>query len=688
MKFFTARYISRLTILFAVVCLFGVSSHLVHASSAITVGGSPRFGALVGTKLYVLDYGSSTVTVIDTTTNKVNGTITAGSGMYSAVPVGTMLYIMNSNDGTVSVVDTTTDTITKTITVGNYPNGATAVGTTLYVNNNGSNSISIVDTTTNAVTNTLNLTSQPYASVVIGGKLYVLLNNSVADIDTSSNTITTTIPVVDGGSFMIADGTKLYVINAGNQTVSDIDTTTDTVTATISTPGSSMRSPTIVGNNLYVLNYSDGSITVVDTTSDTVSGVITSLSYPDTAMSVGSNLYVFGDPSDTVYIIDTTNNTVTNSIPINGDPIAENLVGSDFYTDNANAGTVSVFDTTSDTIVGVPPPVFESADITGTTLTLSYDENLSSLSVPSTSDFSVSGTTGKDTTLIGVSNVAVNGQNIVLTISGTTPGCDDQVSVSYTPGTHPIEDQTGSSAIALSNSYVNSHELCRVIYTVGPHGSLIGNTEQSVAQNNDGTPVTALPDGGYEFLSWSDGSTQNPRTDTDVAGDISVTATFALTYVPETPVVPPASAPILITIPVVVTTSTNGGGGGSSSSANTGVVGCVSNDLYSPITGQKCPVQQTGSTPSPSSAPYLTFTKNLKEGMDDSDVARLEHFLNTHNFPVATTGWGSLNGETTVFGAKTVKALKLFQESINLPATGYFGPMTRAYVNNLLPGGK
>src|SRR5207244_8163414 len=41
-----------------------------------------------------------------------------------------------------------------------------------------------------------------------------------------------------------------------------------------------------------------------------------------------------------------------------------------------------------------------------------------------------------------------------------------------------------------------------------------------------GTPVTAVPNIGYHFVNWSDSSIQNPRTDTNVMMDITVTANF------------------------------------------------------------------------------------------------------------------------------------------------------------------
>ena len=63
-------------------------------------------------------------------------------------------------------------------------------------------------------------------------------------------------------------------------------------------------------------------------------------------------------------------------------------------------------------------------------------------------------------------------------------------------------------------------------YDPGTHGSISGNTSQTVGTGSNGTPVQVIPNTGYTFLRWSDGSTTNPRTDTNVSSDISVTATY------------------------------------------------------------------------------------------------------------------------------------------------------------------
>ncbi|MHB8710541.1 MAG: peptidoglycan-binding domain-containing protein [Minisyncoccota bacterium] len=78
----------------------------------------------------------------------------------------------------------------------------------------------------------------------------------------------------------------------------------------------------------------------------------------------------------------------------------------------------------------------------------------------------------------------------------------------------------------------------------------------------------------------------------------------------------------------------------------------------------------------------FSFTHNLSVNQTNADVKALQQFLNAHGFTVATKGPGSPGHETTKFGAGTYAALVKFQKSQGLPATGWFGPMTR----NKIPG--
>ena len=75
-----------------------------------------------------------------------------------------------------------------------------------------------------------------------------------------------------------------------------------------------------------------------------------------------------------------------------------------------------------------------------------------------------------------------------------------------------------------ANFAINTYTLT---YTAGANGGITGTTPQTVNHGASGTAVTAVPTSGYHFVNWSDASTANPRTDTNVTANISVTANFA-----------------------------------------------------------------------------------------------------------------------------------------------------------------
>jgi surface protein len=61
-------------------------------------------------------------------------------------------------------------------------------------------------------------------------------------------------------------------------------------------------------------------------------------------------------------------------------------------------------------------------------------------------------------------------------------------------------------------------------YAVGANATLIGNGTQTIIAGDDGASVEIVPDAGYVFTGWSDGSTDNPRTDSNVSADVTATA--------------------------------------------------------------------------------------------------------------------------------------------------------------------
>ena len=72
---------------------------------------------------------------------------------------------------------------------------------------------------------------------------------------------------------------------------------------------------------------------------------------------------------------------------------------------------------------------------------------------------------------------------------------------------------------------VNTYTLS---YTAGAGGAITGVATQTVAHGSGGTAVEAVPEEGYHFVQWSDGSVENPRLDLEVTADLAVTAEFAV----------------------------------------------------------------------------------------------------------------------------------------------------------------
>ena len=213
-----------------------------------------------------------------------------------------------------------------------------------------------------------------------------------------------------------------------------------------------------------------------------------------------------------------------------------------------------------------------------------------------------------------------------------------------------------------SSSYLIPRTLT---YTAGSGGSLSGSTTQTVNDGSNGAAVIAVPHTGYQFTSWSDHSTQNPRTDTDITHDISVEALFTATSVP--PVVPPLPG------------GGGGGGGGSVAASCTApevwssqTLGCqlpgtlnachdpkalnynpggtADNALCNYTTG--APLTLTGQ-PTPVTVADCPFFTYANVGSKGPNVTRIQTFLNQY-----------VNAKLTLdgsYGPATKKAVETFQ---------------------------
>jgi serine protease len=106
--------------------------------------------------------------------------------------------------------------------------------------------------------------------------------------------------------------------------------------------------------------------------------------------------------------------------------------------------------------------------------------------------------------------------------SATAPADPTRTGYTFTGWDTPFDNVTGNLTVTAQYE-INSYTLT---YTAGANGSISGTTSQTVDHGSDGTSVEAVPDSGYLFSQWSDGSTENLRTDAGVTSDVTVEAVF------------------------------------------------------------------------------------------------------------------------------------------------------------------
>jgi YVTN family beta-propeller protein len=283
--------------------------------------------------LYVANYSSNNVSVIDINSNTVIATIPVGSNPYAVAvnPAEARAYVANGGDNAVSVIDTNMNNIIATMPVGDTPT-ALAInpsGSRVYVSNFRSYNVSVIDTNTNSVITTIPLVGQlGFLSVnPAGTRLYVACwqNGTVAVIDTNTNAVIATISVGTSprGVAINPSGTRVYVVNQGSSTVSVIDTSSNVVIATVAVGNNSLFaavSPS--GSLVYVTNQVSNTVSVIDANTNAVVATISVNSPEGVAMNPsGTHVYVANNFNNTVSVIDTNTNTVIATIPVGNSPI-------------------------------------------------------------------------------------------------------------------------------------------------------------------------------------------------------------------------------------------------------------------------------------------------------------------------------------------------------------------------------
>ena len=151
----------------------------------------------------------------------------------------------------------------------------------------------------------------------------------------------------------------------------------------------------------------------------------------------------------------TANNETSITISgLNSDTAYDIYVVAEDSTGNLQTDLVKLNVTTTAADPGdTTPPSVSSVSVNGSTLVLTYNENLDEISVPLNTDFKVKvNGIEQEVTL----NPSITGAKVTITLAELVKS-GDTVTISYIPGTNPIKDLAGNKAATLVGLPVTNH---------------------------------------------------------------------------------------------------------------------------------------------------------------------------------------------------------------------------------------
>jgi YVTN family beta-propeller protein len=326
-----------------------------------TIGSCPD-----GKKVYVGNYGSNSVSVIDTTTRTVIETITGISSPVGVAcnPSSTRMYVVGSSE--VAVIDTASNIIVDRISIpSSPPYGPFGValdpkGTKIYITGyTATSNVYVIDAAINTIIDTIPVRSTPTGVEVhpSGRTLWVTEygDNTVSVVNVATKAITT-IPVGINPTYLAfhPEQPRAYVTNRGDGTVSVIDTETLTVSNTIPVGNDSGGIRVVQTGNtkfqVWVVSSFDNRISIIDPATETVFRTLSTGNFP---YAFGNFIvpdqspppiraYIANAGTDNVSVIDTSTNTVITTTSVVGYPygVAVHPLESEVFVVNFGLGTI------------------------------------------------------------------------------------------------------------------------------------------------------------------------------------------------------------------------------------------------------------------------------------------------------------------------------------------------------------
>lgn len=280
-------------------------------------------GVAAAATLYVTNTKSDSISIIDTITFEVTGTIPLGPGKPNRVafhPGGKTAWVVYDKSHDLGVVDAEAQRLLKRVKIGGNPYNLSFSpdGKYLYVldwaSETSGDDVIVYDLAAERVVTKVAVSTWPAHAIFSKDARLIYVSGETAGdltvLDTKSHGQVARIVHGGGDAMGLAlspDGRTLYLAAGENKAIVKVDTTTHKVTGTIPLPGI-VHEATLTpdGKFLYTTLRKANKIVVIATADDRIVATIPQRAYPDLVVMEpsGRHAFVTNRYADAVAVID------------------------------------------------------------------------------------------------------------------------------------------------------------------------------------------------------------------------------------------------------------------------------------------------------------------------------------------------------------------------------------------------
>ena len=289
--------------------------------------------------LYITNTKSNSISIIDTTTFEVTGTIALGAGKPNRIvfePNGRTAWVVYDKSHDLGLVDAEARKLVKRVKIGGNPYNLAISPDNRYLyvldwaSDTSNDEVIAYDLAAQKIDWRVEVSTWPAHGVFSrDGKVLYVSGETAGDVtvvDLASRTATARVIHGGGDAMGLAlsgDGRMLYAGAGENKSVLKIDTATNKQVANIAVPGVVHETTlTLDGKFLYVTLRKANKVVVISTADDKIVKVIDSRGYPDlvTMEPTGRYAFVTNRYADAVSVIDVSTHREVRRIPVGKAP--------------------------------------------------------------------------------------------------------------------------------------------------------------------------------------------------------------------------------------------------------------------------------------------------------------------------------------------------------------------------------